>query len=101
MRYMLLYFGEMGENEEERATGMREMAEWYGRLGQALVDGGNPFVAARTIGNGVVREGTIGPMPTGYTIIVADDIAAATELAKGCPIAVVRDILMLETLPMP
>jgi len=40
-------------------------------------------------------------MPTGYTIIEAPDMAAATALAKDCPLVMAgRDITVLETLPM-
>ena len=101
MRYMLLYFGEMADTEEERAIGMQEMAAWYGRLGPALQDGGNPFVAVRTVSRNGARDGMDGPMPTGFTIIEASDMEAATELAKGCPIIQARDVILLETLAMP
>jgi len=100
MRYMLLYYGQMGESEAEREVGMREMADWYGQLGAALVDGGNPFVQARTVGKEQVREGVIGDMPTGYTIVEAADMEAATTLAKGCPIIKARDVVVLELLPV-
>jgi len=45
MKYVLLVYGPMAENEAEREAGMAEMAEWYRALGPALVDPGSPFTA--------------------------------------------------------
>jgi hypothetical protein len=88
MKYVLMYYGAPAESEDERAIGMRKMAEWYGRLGAAVVDAGNPFTGgAKTVGQGgTVKDGPIGQLPTGYTILQADTLAAATELARGCPL---------------
>ena len=101
MKYVFLYYGEMAEDEATRAHGMQLMAEWYGRLGSAIVDGGNPFTAVRTVGPGGATDASMTAMPTGYTIIEAADMAAATALAKDCPLVMAgRDITVLETLPM-
>src|SRR5262245_44501867 len=101
MRYMFLYYGEMADDEATRAHGMQLMAEWYGRLGSALVDGGNPFTAARIVGPDGARDASMSDVPTGYTIVEAADLNAATALAKDCPLILGgRDITVLETLPM-
>lgn len=49
---------------------------------------GNPFTqAAKTISNGgSVHDGPVGTQATGYSIIKADSIKSAVELAKGCPV---------------
>ena len=100
-QYIFLYYGEMAEDEATRAHGMQLMAEWYGRLGPAIVDGGNPFTAASTVGRGGATDALMADMPTGHTIIEATDMAAATALAKDCPLVLAgRDITVLETLPM-
>jgi hypothetical protein len=55
---------------------------WFTRLGDALVDLGNPVLDGRsTTGDG-------GPaLPLGgYTIISAENVEEATRLASGCPI---------------
>jgi hypothetical protein len=61
---------------------------WYEKLGSAVVDGGNPFTpTAKSIASdGTVRDGPVGAMATGYTIISADSLDAAVEKAKGCPV---------------
>ena len=52
----------------------------------ALVDGGNPTSQAKTVdGTGRVSDAG-GDFVTGYSIISADSLDAALELAKTCPI---------------
>jgi hypothetical protein len=84
--FVLLYHGgSMPETQEEGARIMQAWTAWFSKLGDALVDGGNPASASRTIGsNGAVTNDTAGP--TGYSIIKADSLDAAVELAKGCPV---------------
>ena len=51
----------------------------------ALVDGGNPASGAKTVApNGSVS--TDSAFPSGYSIIKADSLDAAVEIAKGCPV---------------
>ncbi len=87
MKYVLLVYGPMAENEAERAAGMAEMAQWYRTLGLALVDPGSPFTGAvRTVNQQGVKDGPIGSQPTGYNIVEAASLSAAAEMAKGCPL---------------
>jgi hypothetical protein len=65
---------------------MAAWGEWFGSLGPAVVDGGNPFPASASIGgDGSVSEGGAAG-PTGYSLLEAGDLQAATEMAKGCPV---------------
>jgi hypothetical protein len=86
--YLLLYSGgRMPETEEEQAAVMQAWNTWMDSLGPALKDGGNPFNpgAAKTIGaDGSIRDGD--GTVTGYSIIQADSLDAAADLAKGCPV---------------
>ena len=87
MKYVLLVYGPMAENEAERAAGMVEMADWYGRLGPALVDPGSPLTGAvKTVSQNGVKDGAIGSQATGFNIVEAASLSAATEIAKGCPL---------------
>ena len=54
---------------------------WFDKLGDALVDKGNPVLDDRSA---VGRPGTVLPLG-GYTIIDAADLEKATQLARGCP----------------
>ena len=87
--FVLLYRGgSMPEGEEEQAKVMEAWTQWFGQLGGALKDGGNPFTpAAKTIaGDGSVSDGATQPLATGYSIITADSLDEAETLAKGCPV---------------
>lgn len=85
--YLLVYHGgQRPETPEEGAKQMQAWTDWFGTLGDALVDGGNPVSQVRTIGNnGSVSDGALNPA-SGYSVIKADDLDAAVALAKGCPI---------------
>jgi hypothetical protein len=85
--YALAYKGgQMAETDEERERVMAAWGEWMGALGSALVDMGNPFGASATVTNGgTISDGAASAL-TGYSILDADSLAAATELAKGCPV---------------
>ena len=75
----------MPEGEEEGKQIMQAWTDWFGSLGDALVDGGNPASATKTISpDGSVRDDPSGP--SGYSIIKADSMDAAVALAKGCPV---------------
>jgi hypothetical protein len=87
--FILLYTGGgMPETEAEQAAVLQAWGVWYGKVGSAVVDGGNPFtpIAKSIASNGTVSDGPVGTMATGYTIIKADSLDAAVEMAKSCPI---------------
>jgi hypothetical protein len=85
--YLLVYHGgSMPESPEEGAKVMQAWTDWFGAIGGALVDGGNPASKTHLIApDGGVSEVTSGA-PSGYSIIKADDIDGAVKLAKGCPV---------------
>jgi hypothetical protein len=87
--FVLVYRGgSMPETEEEQANVLSAWTAWFGQLGGAVKDPGNPFTpASRTIaGDGSITDTAAAPPATGYSIIEADSLDAATDLAKGCPV---------------
>jgi hypothetical protein len=84
--YVLVYHGgSMPESPEEGAKVMQAWTDWFGVIGSALVDGGNPASQTKTISaDGSVRDDANGP--SGYSVIKADSIDAAVAIAKGCPV---------------
>jgi hypothetical protein len=87
--YLLLYSGgRMPETEAEQAAVMQAWTTWFGELGGALVDGGNPTTGqAKTISSdGSVSDGSELGMASGYSIIKADSLDEAVAKAKGCPV---------------
>lgn len=88
-KFVFAYHGgsDMPESASEQATIMEAWGQWFGALGTAVVDGGAPIGAARTVapdGSATAGGGT-NPL-TGYSVVEADDLAAATEMARGCPV---------------
>jgi hypothetical protein len=85
-KFVLTYSGggPMPETEEARAASMAAWTGWFTGLGSAVVDPGNPFGGASTLTAGGVSEGASSGI-NGYSILDASDLAAATEMAKGCP----------------
>ena len=85
--YLLVFHGgSMPESQEDGAKVMQAWTDWFGTLGEALVDGGNPVSQVKTIAsNGSVSDGGSNPS-SGYSIIKADSLDAAVKLAKGCPV---------------
>ena len=87
--FVLLYSGgSMPETQAEQAAVMQAWGAWYSGLGSAVVDGGNPFTpkAKSIASNGTVSDGPVGTMASGYTIIKADSLDEAVEMARGCPV---------------
>jgi hypothetical protein len=74
------------ESEEEGAAVMQAWNDWFGGLGAAVVDAGNPTGASATVGSdGSTTPGGGANPVTGYSIIGADSLDAALVLAKSCP----------------
>ena len=76
----------MPETPEAQKASMDAWMSWFGGLGEAVVDGGNPSGAARMVAaNGVTEGGGTNPI-TGYSVLKADNLDAAVKMAQGCPI---------------
>jgi hypothetical protein len=98
--YLLTYpGGSMPETKEAQDQAMAAWNDWFGKLGGALVDGGNPISKSKAISpDGSVMDAT--SAPTGYSVIKADDLDAAVELSKGCPVlAGGAAVVVSETFP--
>ena len=104
-KYLFVYHGG-GDNpssEAEVAEIMDAWGAWFGGMGDALIDGGNPISGARTInGDGSISDGGGANPLTGYSLIQADSFEAAVELAKGCPVLANPDssVEVAETIDM-
>jgi hypothetical protein len=85
--YMMIYKGEATDsadmNEEEAQAVFAKWAAWMEKVGPALKDLGTPFGP----GKSVADDGSTGDAIslTGYSIVEADDLAAASALTQGHP----------------
>jgi len=86
--YLLAYHGGgMPETEEEGARVMAAWGEWMGRVGAAMVDGGNPVGQAATVESDGSRKDGGGANPvTGYSVISAASLDDAVAIVAGCPV---------------
>ena len=87
-KFVLAYHGGgMPETEAEQAAVMAAWGAWFSGLGEAVLDGGNPVAMTRTVASdrSVSDGGGANPL-SGYSLLQADSLDAAVEMAKGCPI---------------
>jgi hypothetical protein len=85
--YVLAYKGgAMGATPEEQQKQMEAWMNWFGALGDSVVDGGAPFGPASSIASdGAVTDGGASGL-SGYSVIKADNLGDASTKAKGCPV---------------
>jgi hypothetical protein len=85
-KFVLVYTGgQMAETPEEQEASMQAWGAWFGQLGSAVLDMGNPFGASATASGSGIAEGGSAKL-TGYSIVSADSLDAATALTAGCPL---------------
>ena len=86
--YLVLYSGGMGMETEPdlQQQIMMEWGAWYEKMGPAIVDGGAPFSESKHVTSGSTGDGPLSATPaTGYTVISADSLDAATAACDGHP----------------
>jgi hypothetical protein len=87
-KFVLVYTGggSMGDSPEEQQKMMEAWMNWFGSLGDSIVDMGSPFGPPSTVASdGSVRAGGSTGL-SGYSIIEAATVDEATSKAKGCPV---------------
>jgi hypothetical protein len=93
--FLYLYRGgKWDPTAEESERVMQKWMNWFKELGASgnLKDGGQPLEAEGKVVKSKAGPVTDGPyaeakdLVGGYTLIEADSLARAAELAKGCPI---------------
>ncbi|MDA0366259.1 MAG: YciI family protein [Chloroflexi bacterium] len=91
-KYLLAYHGGgMPEGEAAQAKEMAAWGAWFQKLGSAVVDGGNPVGASKTVSAaGAATDGGGANPITGYSVLQADSLQAAVKFAEGCPILASR-----------
>ena len=90
-KYLFVYHGgSKPETEDEIAKVMDAWGQWFGSMGSAVLDGGNPVGMSSTVQSdgSVVDNGGANPV-SGYSLVEAADMDDALAKAKGCPI---RDV---------
>lgn len=100
--YVFIYYNNDTQEGVSPEEAKAAWGAWFGKLGDKVVDAGNPFGGG---GKAVEKSGitTIENYPaTGYTIVKADSLDEAADLAKDCPVLDEPDgaVRVYETMPM-
>jgi hypothetical protein len=84
--YVFAYHGgKKPESPEEGAELMAKWKAWIAGLGDAVVNPGTPLGMSKTVSSGGVSDdGGSNPL-SGFSVVKADNLDAALEIAKGCP----------------
>jgi hypothetical protein len=87
-KFLFVYHGgKMPTDPAERQAGMNAWGAWFGSLGAAIVDGGNPVGQSYTVkGDGSLVSGGGANPASGYSLIEAATVEDAHAKAKGCPL---------------
>ena len=94
-KFLILYRADVSAAEqmanatpEQQQAGMQAWMDWFGKAGDAVLDGGAPLSGTdRTI--------------TGYSMMQAESRQALDVIMTGHPHTMVGTIEVLECLPMP
>ena len=89
-KFVFVYYGKVKAEDmspEDKQAVMEKWGAWFDTFKDKMVDGGNPFATgAMSVSAEGAEEIPADMWPAkGYTIINAEDMNAATEIAKGCP----------------
>jgi hypothetical protein len=77
--------GQMAGTPEEQEKAMQAWGAWFGALGPAVADPGNPFGPSATVSSDGTTDGGASKAG-GYSIVTADSLSDAAAKAKGCPV---------------
>ena len=101
--FVFAYHG--GSKPESPEAGAKHMAEWNAwvdGLGAAAVEPGNPLGNSKTVSTDGVTDGGGAAAMSGYSVIKADGMDAALEMAKQCPfLGTGGTIVVSEMMKMP
>jgi hypothetical protein len=87
-KYLFVYHGGgHPANPAEAQQVMNAWGAWFGALGAAIIDGGNPVGKSYIVKSdaSVVDNGGANPA-SGYSLIEASSLEDALAKAKGCPL---------------
>ncbi len=87
-KYLFVYHGAKAPtNPEDIQAVMNAWGAWFGSLGAAVIDGGNPVGKSSTVrpDGSLVSGGGANPA-SGYSLIEASSLDDAHKKAKGCPL---------------
>lgn len=86
-KFLFVYHGGKAPAPADMKKAMDDWGAWFGALGAAVIDAGNPVGISSTVrSDGSLAEGGGANPASGYSLIEASSLADAHKKAKGCPI---------------
>jgi hypothetical protein len=87
-KYLLVYHGgKPPADPSDMKAVMDAWGAWFGSLGAAMIDGGNPVGKSSTVlANGSLVSGGGANPASGYSLISASSLEDAHAKARGCPL---------------
>ena len=98
--YVIAYLGgKQMPNPQDRAAHVARWKAWVDELGRAMVNPGTPLGQGKLVSSDGVSER--GPNAlTGFSIVLAENIDAAIEIAQRCPFLEIGTIEVAEAMEM-
>jgi hypothetical protein len=86
--FLFVYHGAGAPTTKEaQEKAMADWGAWFGAMGKAVINGGNPVGKSWTVKSktSVAKDGGANPV-SGYSVVAAKDYDEAAAFAKGCPV---------------
>jgi len=87
-KYLFVYHGgKKPSSPADEKKAMDAWGQWFGSMGAAVIDGGNPVGKSSTVrpDGSIANDGGANPV-SGYSPIEAPNLDDAHKKAKGCPL---------------
>jgi hypothetical protein len=87
-KYLFVYHGgKPATDPNEKLKQMDAWGAWFGSLGAAVIDGGNPTGPSSTVKSdgSLSSGGGVNPV-SGYSLVSASSLEDAHAKARGCPL---------------
>lgn len=99
-KYVIAYLGgKQAVSAEARTAQMAKWKAWVEELGERMVNPGMPLGQGKLVTSDGVSER--GPNPlTGFSIVLADNMGAALDIAQRCPFLEIGTIEVAEAMEM-
>ena len=87
-KYLFIYHGgSKPDNDADMSAMMDAWGQWFGSMGTAVIDGGNPVGMSSTVeSDGSVKNNGGSNPASGYGLFEASSLEEALEMAKVCPV---------------
>ncbi len=84
--FLIAYIGKKDMPKEEGMKHRELWQAWLGKLGDAVVNPGTPLAQSKLVtAGGQTAEVDEAQVLTGFTVVKADSMDAALEMARDCP----------------